>query len=1228
MTTKKTAVFSGTRQVRRIVALILLCVGFVFGVRIETQAQGLQFKQLTPNEGLSQSNVSAITQDAFGFMWIGTENGLNRYDGYQVKIYRNDRDDPTSIPSNNIRSLFSDRQGHLWIGTSAGLSRYDRATDTFINIPRGTEQPVNRGAGFTGSGVNAFFEDSKGNLWIGTERGLNRLSPDRESFTHFVRDEQNPASISANSVSSIVEDSQGRLWVGTGNGLNLFDPVSESFQVFQNNPDDPNSLPGNYISALAIDGVGNLWIALNENGLCKTSSTQLIPESFTCYRHDPNDPGSLAINMAFRLLVDNEGTLWVGTENGGLDRYDPLTDSFIHHRNDPNDPGSLTNDSIKSLFQDRTGDLWVGTFSGGVNITKKNGDAIRVFRSIPGNTKSLTYNVVKRFDEDAHGYIWITTDGGGFNRFDPRTNEFKRYTVENSGLNRNATIGIDVGRDGYIWIATWAGGLNRFNPRTGSFKAYTTQNSGIDSNNLLSVVEDLDGYIWFGNQNLSRFDPRTERFEIFGGDSVQVGNRGFIPRLQLDRQGNVLVMGAAGLDVIDPRTGFLTTYRTVDNGGPLSGGVNAVAEDTDGTYWLGAGGSLDHLDPLSGTVTRYGAEHGIPGTAVQGVVFDLSGTIWVSTDRGICRFDVKKETCKTYAIADGLQGMEFMQSSYFRSSDGTIYLGGPNGFNVIRPERIKQNQVAPPIVLTDFLLSGESVEIGKGPLSQHVSVTEEIVLSYDQANFTFQFAALDFTAPTQNQYAYKLEGFDEDWIAAGSKREATYTNLDPGEYVFRVRASNNDGVWNDEGISIRVRIRPPFWATWWFRLLVVTVVVWASVSITRSVRLRRLKLEKMNAELQMQIEHVKRSEEEKQRVAAEAAEKDRQATLAIKEQQEYLEKSVEQILREVDKFAEGDLTVRFTAGKNDAIGDLCKGLNKAVGNIRDMVLRVTEAVASTAGASRQIYASTEEVARGAQAQTRQADEVASAVEEMTGTLAESTRHINMAADMARKSGEDAQKGGQVVQESIASMNNIAAVVHESAQTVEKLGHSSQQIGDITQVIDEIADQTNLLALNAAIEAARAGDQGRGFAVVADEVRKLAERTTASTKQIALKIRQVQQETSLAVKSMEQVTNEVEAGKRLVDKAGEALDSIIRNTQHVLDSITQVARASEEQASTSAHISENIEQITGFSKSAAASNLEIARATEELTRLMENLQALVAQFEVERERHDVEEIHYL
>ncbi|MEO8619598.1 MAG: two-component regulator propeller domain-containing protein [bacterium] len=844
--------------------------------------------------------MTAITQDSRGFMWFGTNTGLSRYDGYRMVTYRNQRGDARTLGDNTVWAIHEDRQGVLWLGTEGGLSRYDRAQDKFTTFMRDEGE-----AAAARMQVRVILEDSRRNLWIGTTTGMYIF--DRARDTAIAYPLVAPGAVKPR-VLAIYEDRRKHLWVGTQNdGVWDIDPVTGTVRRYAHDRPGTIALPGNRVEAFIEDAKGRFWVAVYEAGL-----VLLDPKSGqqTNFRHDARDPASLSNDYPRRFALDRKGWLWLATENGGLEHFDPDTRTFHHLRINPNNPLGIGSDSFWSLFFDKTGALWAGSFSGGVDVLRPSSEAIQRFSSVGNDSTSLSLNSVLGFAQDSTGAFWVATDGGGLNRLDPRTGRFRRYTTANSNLNRDAVLGVSVDRYGKIWLATWQGGVSVLDPTTRRFTAYTTHNTNLSQDEIFSVLADGKGRIWAGTwtNGLVLLDPAKKAFTSFHIDRPGLESQIWIIREM--RDGRLLLATVQnGLVVFDPATSHMTRYE-LRRGDPMSlssSKIHAILEESPGVVWIGTPAGLDRLDLNARSVAHFTSKDGLPSDMISGLVFDRSGNLWVSTDAGVVRFDYKHKTSWKFAADDGLQGREFTARSYMGGRDGEVLFGGNNGFNIIRPELLTQNTRKPRIAFTDFQVFNKPVEIGKpgSPLTVQISEAKEITLDYTQSVFTLEFAALDFTASAKNRYAYKLEGFDHDWTDAGATRAATYTSLAPAKYVFRVKASNNDGVWNEQGISIAITITPPFWATWWFRTFIVLLVVAVIASITRASRARHRRLRAMNEQLGRAAEHDRVS-------------------------QQYLENNVLDILGAMQRFSGGDYAVALDVRSDDAIGKLRLGFNSVV----------------------------------------------------------------------------------------------------------------------------------------------------------------------------------------------------------------------------------------------------------------------------------------------------------
>ena len=831
-----------SRTTLRWLTTITLTILIVLSLQVNVYAveNNIKFEHITVDHGLSQSGISCILQDSQGFMWVGTQDGLNKYDGYNFTIYKYDELNSHSLSDNFIASIYEDKSGIVWVGTdNGGLNKFDRKTEQFS---RYTHEPDNPNS-LSDNRILSIYEDKFGALWIGTNgRGLNKFNREAEQFTHYSHNSNDPNSLGDNTVFSIYEDKLGTLWIGTdGGGLNKFNRETEQFTHYTHNPDDFNSLSSDTVLSIYEDQSGNLWIGTRGGGLNKFNRET---RQFIHYTHDPTNPNSLSDNTVSSINEDQFGNLWLATTSwygnyygAGLDKFEPETEEFIHYTHDSANPNSLSDNTVSYVFKDNSEILWIGTAFGGINLLDRKEQKFTHFKHNPADSNSLSSNSVGSIYEDQNGILWIGTFRGGLNKFDLKTRRFTHYTHDPDNpysLSSDEVWSIYEDHLGTLWIGTSGGGLNKFDRETGKFTHYKHDHNNINSlsdDSVWSIYEDHLGTLWIGTLNggLTKFQRETEQFAQYKQDSNNPNSLSDnnIFSIYEDHLGTLWIGTASGgLNKFVRKNEKFTQYKH-DPNKPNSlsyDRVLSIYEYPTGTLWIGTyGGGLNKFDIATETFTHYTTKDGLPNNSVIGILADDDGNLWLSTGKGLSKFNPQNETFRNYDISDGLQGNEFDGvKAHFRSKTGKMFFGGLNGFNAFYPERVKDNPHIPPIVLTDFKKFNESAKLEK-PISE----TKEIKLSYKDNFFGFEFAALDYTNPSKNQYAYKLEGFDKDWIYAGTRRYATYTNLDGGTYTFRVKGSNNDGVWNEKGTSVKIIITPPPWKTWWAYTLYVVALVGA-----------------------------------------------------------------------------------------------------------------------------------------------------------------------------------------------------------------------------------------------------------------------------------------------------------------------------------------------------------------------------------------------------------------
>ncbi len=813
------------------IGILLLCGS---GRTVQAQAPDVKFERITIEQGLSQSTIFCILQDSRGFMWFGTEDGLNKYDGYKFTVYRFDQNDPTSLGGNKVYAIHEDKDGQLWIGTvGGGLNRFNRNKEQFVRYQNDPKNPHS----LSSNEVTSIYEDKEGFLWLGTWKGgLNKFDKNTGQFTRYLHDETDPNSLSFNDVFRLYVDRSSTLWVGTyGGGLDKFDKTTGKFSHYRYNENDPASLSNDMVQAIYEDSDNTLWIGTS-GGLDKFDPAT---NGFSHYRHDDNDPTSLSYDDVYYLYEDTVGALWVGTFDGGLNHFDRPTGKFTHYGNDPNDPTSLSNNEVISIYEDKTGVLWIGTWIG-LNKFERNGRKFTHYYHNPKNPHSLNGSEVQGIYEDNAGFLWIGTWEGGLNKFDPKSGLFTHYQHDEndpSSLSGNAVYTILEDHTETLWVGIYNGGLNKLNRETGEFAVYRHDENNPTSLShdwVMSLYEDPDGALWVGTYGggLNKFDRTTEQFTHYRNDPNNPASLGddLVSLIYGNETDSFWVGTDSGLDRFDRKTAQFTHYRH-DPNNPASLSSNiihsiyimAAKAEQPPILWVGTSRGLNKmvLDEVNNTTnfSHYTVKDGLPNNVIHGILEDQAGNLWLSTNKGLSKFQPQTGKFRNYDMRNGLQGNEFKTWASFESKSGEMFFGGINGFNAFYPEQVKDNPFVPPIALTNLQLFNEPVVIGSDNTSilrKTIGETKALVLSYQDYIVSFEFAALHYAASEKNRYAYKLEGFEKDWNYVDSTRRfATYTNLPAGSYVFHAKGSNNDGVWNETGTSIEITITPPIWQTWW-----------------------------------------------------------------------------------------------------------------------------------------------------------------------------------------------------------------------------------------------------------------------------------------------------------------------------------------------------------------------------------------------------------------------------
>lgn len=849
-----------------------------------------EFKQININDGLSQSMIFAIMQDKVGYMWFGTANGLNRYDGYEFKVYRNNSKDSTSISDNGITSIYEDEDGYIWIGTNEGvLNRFDRKTETFkrfhitdnedfllIQPDEYFSYPIifSRNNNKT---ITSIAQDETGDLWIGTwGKGVIRFNPNNNKTDYYYRNPADPNSISYNRVTKIIVDQSGLIWVGTfGGGLNRVVKWEDSenednsigFYSYQMVADYESSLSDDKIVTLFEDESGNIWIGTFGGGINvlgkEEKSLTRDDAQFIMFENDFGDGNSLCNNNVMAIEKDSDGNMWFGTFGGGLDLYDSSTNEFSHFYNSSDSKNSLADNEIISLFIDRSGILWIGTHLGkGISKLESNKNKFKAISKSESSNKGLNDDLVWALFEDNKEDLWIGTYRGGVNVYNRKNDTFSYFNTiadKSKRINDNHIRSITEDDEGNIWIGTYSGGLNHINRKNGKITIIQNRpgdNSSLGANQIQALTLDDEGNLWIGTFggglnkiNLSEqngkipSDIEVKRYVNYPFDKQSISDNR-IYSLYNEKNGSLWVgTFGGGLNKFDKKTETFESFVS-DPKNPNSISSNRIMVihgQNENTLWIGTyGGGLNRFDKNTKEFKVYGETEGLNSDAIYGILEGKEGELWLSGDNGLIKFDLETERFTQYDIDDGLQSMEFSGGSYAKLKDGSLCFGGINGFNIFHPDSIKTTVNYAPVVINNIRIFNKPLK------GERTSLT----LEYDQNFFSFGFASLEYKNSQDAIYEYMLQGLEEDWQQTSSKlRIANYTNVAPGEYLFKVRRKDATSPANSGLATVELKILPPFWLTWWF-ILLSFIAAAALISYLSILRYRQLlAIEKLKTRL-------------------------------------------------------------------------------------------------------------------------------------------------------------------------------------------------------------------------------------------------------------------------------------------------------------------------------------------------------------------------------------------
>jgi signal transduction histidine kinase/ligand-binding sensor domain-containing protein len=846
----------------------------------------ISFKNILENKDIAMGEGVSFFQDSDGFMWLGGSNALIRYDGYEFKqieiietvsksagaargyIAREGSDSSVvRLPIKMVQNIYEDSNGTIWFASRSGVLKYDPMTEKVIRIPDDESQPLK----ITASDSRRIIELPTGEILVCSISGLLVVDPKTLKYTVIVPDKDKANGLSGTRVEDVEFDDDGYIWLATDEGLERVDWKTKTFTLFKVDTEHPDLFENNRVVDIVPDEDRHFWLATGYGLVHYDTNTH----EATRYLHDPNDRYSLGSNSLWDVLFDSRGVLWVASDGGGLSVFDAENNRFINHKYEAGRVGAINTNQVRSIFEDRNGDIWVGNFPVGVNFYDRSGAAITSYSRSLSNAKSLSVDHVLSTLEDDKGNFWVGTDSGGLDYFDRATGEFTHYRhVANdpTTLNGDSVLTMYEDSTGIIWVGVWGGGLASFNPADMKFTRYPFgQQRRSDEREIISdrlnsehawtIYEDSRYTLWIGlhKGGLSKYDRQSKQFTTYKhvpGDPESIANDLVWNTLE-DSRGNFWAGTGSGLCLMDREKGTFKTYAS-DSKDPTTlsnSSIISIYEDSKQRLWLGTDAGLNLFHPETETFTAYTKHSGFLDDTIRTILEDASGVLWLSTNNGITAFNPETKEIKNYNRLDGRLIGGFSSRSGMVSSRGEIVFGGVNGLRIIKPNELSDNPYPPPVVFTDFKVFADSVVVGAkdGILSRSINRTDTIRLDHEKTMFVFSFAALNYRDPEKNRYSYKLEGFDTDWLDAGDQRTAKYTNLDPGKYTFRVRGSNNDGVWNKEGKSVTVIQLTAPWKTAWAYTLYFSIFLSMLFWFAFQQRRNRHLIEEQNRILELKV---------------------------------------------------------------------------------------------------------------------------------------------------------------------------------------------------------------------------------------------------------------------------------------------------------------------------------------------------------------------------------------
>ena len=861
-------------KINRAALFIFLLV--LTGICVFSQQANIKFENISTREGLSQSSPNCIFQDSRGILWIGTEDGLNKYDGYSFIVYKPEINNPGSISNNRIKCIIESKDGKLWIGTNGGgLNVYDRKQDLFEHF-KGYDS-----GSFDHEIINCLYETDDGTIWAGTTNGLVKLEPSKKNSMLFVHDPYNSASISDNFVTCITYDNSGNLWVGTQDGLNRMNSDKGTFKTYRHDDEIESSISASSITCFLFDHSNTLWVGTSEGlDLYDRSSDEFERISLN-HKKKINGSAEYAITA---VAEDNDGNIWIGTNGAGVDVFfkdmNQIANLIYNHTN----PYSLSNNEVLSIYRDQSGIIWVG--SNGMDKYNPKKEKFALYNYDPYSSEGLAYRHIHSIYEDDFGVLWIGSKSDGILILDRINKSSRSIIVEESqsdGISSNKIRVIREHPKGTIWAGTEDNGLNRITldeeRLPSAFEVFRHDQddfNSLTSNTIYSLYFAGEDSLWIGTDNgisVMNLNTNEIKWYVANTDKPNSLNNNTAYYIYGDSHGTIWIATDNGINKYDPEMDGFSYYvsQPEDSNSLSSDELLTIYEDSKGTLWIGTyAKGINSFDPETETFNRFEEIAELSTAVVYGILEDNESNLWLSTNDGVFKFNpAEKRILRHFTVEDGLQSNEFNGGAYFASSTGEMFFGGQYGFNSFFPNKVSVDTTPPKIILTELKINNKIITPGEGsPIDRHISEVNDITLNSRQNNFTLSFAGLHFANPEGNHYRYMLEGFDKDWIDDGTQRFVSYTSLPYKTYYFRVKAANSDGIWDENGLTIRIKIKPPYYSTTAFRILIILLIIFIIYFFIRNrINMQNKQKEKLQKEIEKSTHELEeaRMQLEKQR---------------------------------------------------------------------------------------------------------------------------------------------------------------------------------------------------------------------------------------------------------------------------------------------------------------------------------------------------------------------------